>query len=103
MLSLPELFVFKDFVIRWKVWPKATGVLPHNVQNQLRAKNNQHNPATDSRQLIACAMITAMGMQAENMQRETLGQSMAYDYSAFANLIEEYGLLESSAKEAQTR
>ena len=41
---------------------------------------------------VACAMITAMGMQAENMQRSMLGQSMAYTHEAFAELIEEYGI-----------
>lgn len=41
---------------------------------------------------IACAMIKAMGMQAENKQRETLGQSMAYTDADFFNLIEEHGI-----------
>lgn len=41
---------------------------------------------------VACAMITAMGMQAENMQRQAVGQSVAYGHSAFVNLIKEYGI-----------
>lgn len=41
---------------------------------------------------VACAMITAMGMQAENMQRQTLGQSMAYSDHDFSALLEEYGI-----------
>ena len=40
----------------------------------------------------AAAHIKALGMQAENMQREALGQSMAYDEAAFDNLIQEHGL-----------
>ena len=41
---------------------------------------------------IACANIEAMGMVAENMQRASLGHSMAYDDSAFAALIDQYGI-----------
>ena len=41
---------------------------------------------------IACAMIKAMGMTAENKQREILGQSMAYSADMFFDLIEEHGL-----------
>ena len=37
----------------------------------------------------ACATIRAMGMQAENMQREVLGQSMAYTYDDFLLVISE--------------
>lgn len=38
------------------------------------------------------AMIRAMGMQAENMQRFLDGNSIAYTEEAFNNLIDEYGL-----------
>lgn len=37
-----------------------------------------------------CAMITAMGMQAENKQREFLGQSMVYTDVDFRKLIDEH-------------
>ena len=40
----------------------------------------------------ACALIEAMGMQAENKQRETLGQSMAYDEQAFLDAITRNGI-----------
>lgn len=40
----------------------------------------------------ACAMIEAMGMQAENQQRERQGYSMAYGDKAFFDLIEKYGI-----------
>lgn len=39
-----------------------------------------------------CAMIEAMGMQAENKQREVLGNSMAYSDEDFFNLINRYGI-----------
>jgi DNA topoisomerase VI subunit A len=42
--------------------------------------------------MIACATIRALGMQAENMQREKLDQSMAYVEKDFTALIEEYGI-----------
>lgn len=38
---------------------------------------------------VARAIIRALGMQAENMQREILGYSMAYDEDAFLSLINE--------------
>lgn len=41
---------------------------------------------------IACAMITAMGMQAENQQREFEGKAMAYTEAAFQKVIEEHGI-----------
>ena len=37
-----------------------------------------------------CAQIKAMGMHAENMQREALGQSMAYDEKDFTDLVNEH-------------
>jgi len=39
-----------------------------------------------------CALITAMGMQAENKQREVLGQSMAYTEENFQEVIQEHGI-----------
>ena len=40
----------------------------------------------------ACAMIRAMGMQAENEQRKAEGFSMAYTEKAFFDLIAEEGI-----------
>lgn len=40
----------------------------------------------------ACAMILALGMEAENKHREHRGEAMAYGYSAFNALLEEYGI-----------
>jgi hypothetical protein len=39
-----------------------------------------------------CALIKAMGMAAENMQRQQLGQSMVYGEDAFNVVIEEFGI-----------
>lgn len=39
-----------------------------------------------------CALIEAMGMQAENKQREHRGESMAYVEADFAKLLEKYQL-----------
>lgn len=44
--------------------------------------------------VFACctrALVKAMGMQALNKQRETLGHSMAYDDEAFFDLLEAEG------------
>lgn len=38
------------------------------------------------------AMIEALGMQAENKQREALGHSMAYTMEAFEAVIERHGI-----------
>jgi len=43
------------------------------------------------------AMIKAMGMQAENKQREALGESMAYTEEQFCELIDEYGISHNAA------
>ena len=40
----------------------------------------------------ASAMITAMGMQAENEQRKHLDQSMAYQEDAFLKVIRDHGI-----------
>lgn len=45
----------------------------------------------------ACALIEAMGMVALNEQRKAQGYSMAYDDSAFFNLIDKYGIGHNSA------
>jgi len=42
--------------------------------------------------MTACALIEAQGMTAQNMQRQQLGQSMAYVYVDFYNLIDKYGI-----------
>ena len=42
--------------------------------------------------LCVCAMIRALGMQAENEQRKHRGESMAYDEEAFASIIGEFGI-----------
>jgi len=38
------------------------------------------------------ALIEAMGMAAENMQREQHGQSIAYNEKAFQDVIEKWGI-----------
>ena len=43
-----------------------------------------------------CAMVEAMGMQAENRQREIEGKSMAYTHEHFYALIEQYGIHHNS-------
>ena len=39
-------------------------------------------------------MVTAMGMQAENMQRQALGESMAYTEEDFQRLHKDYTLVQ---------
>lgn len=39
-----------------------------------------------------CALITAMGMQAENDQRKHRGESMAYMEEAFQKVILDYSI-----------
>ena len=41
---------------------------------------------------VACATIEAAGMTALNMQRASLGLSMAYEDDAFDALIDKYGI-----------
>ena len=41
---------------------------------------------------VACAMIEAMGMQAENQQRAHRGESIAYAEDHFNALITKYGI-----------
>ncbi len=43
-----------------------------------------------------CAMIEAMGMQAENEQHKHFGHSMAYTAEAFVNLQALYGIEHNS-------
>lgn len=38
---------------------------------------------------VTCAMIRAMGMQAENALRERKGEALAYNEQAFLNIIAE--------------
>ena len=45
---------------------------------------------------IACAMIEAMGMQAQNQQREILRESPAYVEDSFMQLLDKYGLHHNS-------
>ena len=40
----------------------------------------------------ACAIVEALGMIAENMQRQQQGLSMAYTKDAFDNLMAEYSI-----------
>jgi nitrous oxidase accessory protein NosD len=44
----------------------------------------------------AAALIEAMGMAAENMQRSHQGASIAYDEKAFLAIIEKYGIHHNS-------
>jgi hypothetical protein len=41
---------------------------------------------------VACALIEAAAMTAENQQREAVGHSMAYNEEAFLGLIDSYGI-----------
>ena len=52
---------------------------------------------------VACAMIEAMGLHAENMQRQAVGNSMAYDEAAFVAIIEKYGIGHNAALSQLTR
>jgi len=45
---------------------------------------------------IACAIIEAMGMQAENEQRKIMGNSPAYVKDSFMQLLDKYGLHHNS-------
>lgn len=42
--------------------------------------------------MAACATIEAIGMQAANDQRLSLGQSIAYDELAFQQLLDKHGI-----------
>jgi len=39
-----------------------------------------------------CALVEALGMMSDNMQRQMQGYSMAYDSIAFQQLLEKYGV-----------
>ena len=41
---------------------------------------------------VACALIEATGMQAENQQRAHRGESVAYGEERFTALIDKYGI-----------
>lgn len=45
----------------------------------------------------ACLNAEIAGMQAENMQRAALGQSMAYDEVAFIRVIDKYSCHHNAA------
>lgn len=47
----------------------------------------------------ACLIATVLGMQAENMQREACGHSMAYDDEAFQKAIDDSGAHHNAAVE----
>lgn len=53
---------------------------------------NTNEKAAFIQSQATAAMIEAMGMQALNEHRKSLGQTIAYDDEAFVNLIEKYGL-----------
>ena len=42
--------------------------------------------------MVACALIEAKGMEAENQHRMNCGNSIAYGMEAFEGLIEKYGI-----------
>jgi hypothetical protein len=46
----------------------------------------------DFQMRLVQAQIHMNGMVAENMQRQVLGESMAYTHSDFENLISEFGI-----------
>lgn len=48
--------------------------------------------AADVNARVARAMIAALGMHADNMQRQHLGNDVAYDAGAFIGLIHEQGI-----------
>jgi len=53
---------------------------------------NDESKATFIKSQIACALIEMEGMRALNMQREAVGQSMAYIDTDFFALIDKYGI-----------
>ena len=58
---------------------------------------NETSRAAFLQSQVACAMIEAMGMQAENEQRKAVGHSMAYTEDAFVQLIDRYGIGHNAA------
>lgn len=44
-----------------------------------------------------CALIEAMGMQAENLQRSHRGESLAYTELAFENLLHKWAIHHNAA------
>lgn len=53
---------------------------------------NEEQQAAFIHAQAVCAQAEIAAMQAENMQRAALGQSMAYDEAAFMAVIEKYGI-----------
>jgi len=47
--------------------------------------------------MVATAMIEAIGMQAENMQRKVVGSSMAYTMDDFVKITERMGIHHNGA------
>ncbi len=58
------------------------------------------NQTTYIQSQIACALIEALGMISLNMQRQSLGQAMAYEDVAFKSLIDKYGIHHNAVMEA---
>ena len=53
---------------------------------------NENQQAAFIMSQSACALIEAMGMQAENQDRAHRGLAVAYTEEAFAALIDEHGI-----------
>lgn len=58
---------------------------------------NEEQKAAFLNSQVACAMIEAMGMQAENEQRKACGLSMAYTEDSFVSLIDKHGIGHNAA------
>jgi len=67
--------------------------MDENTARQLAFFNSQ----------VTCAMITAMGMQAENEQRKIEGKSIAYDAEAFQQVILDHNIAYNQAVEGALR
>ena len=65
---------------------------PVKAVSKIEAMNKPESCAAYINAQVACALIQAKGMEAENQQRELRGESMAYMEEDFAALIEEYGI-----------
>lgn len=53
---------------------------------------NMNQSAAYAFSMAVCALAEIEGMKAENMQREALGQSMAYGEESFTSVIDKYGI-----------
>jgi len=63
---------------------------------------NEEQRAAFLNSQVACTMIRAMGMQAENMKRVYCGQDMAYTEVDFQILLRDSGIEYNSALETLT-